>query len=71
MSAADTNLNLAECIKSTSDFGVTHIHNVCSGAVAHIAWGHIEWLTLFGVSALALSFFLMMSSLGFLIWSDR
>jgi len=43
--ADETNLNFAECIKETSDFGVTHVHNVCSGTLTHLQWGSADWTT--------------------------
>jgi hypothetical protein len=40
---SDTNLNIAECLRTSSDFGVNHIHNVCNGAVTAVPWGSADW----------------------------
>lgn len=49
--ATDANLNFAQCIKSTADFGVSHIHNVCTGSVSHLAWGSADWALCIGLLA--------------------
>jgi hypothetical protein len=38
------NANLAECLKSVGNIGYTSVHNVCSGTVTVVPWGHVDWL---------------------------
>lgn len=40
----NVNLNAANCLKSVSDFGVEHVHNICTGTITDVPWGSADWL---------------------------
>lgn len=60
---ADTNVNLAVCIQKTTDFGVSHIHNVCSGAITDVAWGSVDWMLCIGLIGFGVAMTAMMGGL--------
>lgn len=37
------NLNSADCLQTVNDIGVSHIHNICTGAVIDVPWGSLDW----------------------------
>jgi hypothetical protein len=41
---SDTNINFAKCLQETTDWGVSHIHNVCNGSVTDVPWGSMNYL---------------------------
>jgi hypothetical protein len=45
----DLNVNLAKCLKESTDFGVNHIHNICTGSVVDVPWGSVDWLLCIGL----------------------
>lgn len=49
-----TNLNFAQCIKQSNNFGSTMIQNICDGSTAIVPWGSLDWLGFFGLCAFAL-----------------
>lgn len=46
-------LNLAKCIKVSTNFGYTIYHNICSATSVRVYWGFFDWLVmgLFGLFA--------------------
>lgn len=47
-------VNAVDCIQITTDFGVTHYHNICTGEVQHLAWGSFDWALVGGMALLIL-----------------
>lgn len=68
--ATDANLNFAQCIKSTADLGVTHVHNICTGTVTHLSWGSVDWLAFIGFGSLVTAAALTFLALGVMIVRD-
>jgi hypothetical protein len=52
--AEDLNLNVAKCLREVTDFGVNHIHNICSGVVIDVPWGSVDWTLAIGGGAFGL-----------------
>lgn len=44
--------NAAECIKTMSDWGVNHVHNICAGTVQDLPWGTADWFVYVGATAI-------------------
>lgn len=66
----DQNINFAVCLKDATDFGVTHVHNVCTGTVQHIAWGSADWALAAGLTAGAAVFVLLFASMAVMMIRD-
>ncbi len=66
----ELNMNLAKCLQSTNDWGVTHYHNICSGKVIDVPWGAADWAGVSVLSALGFMFCLMMAGMAFVIIRD-
>lgn len=66
----DINQNIAQCIKTTTDFGANVVHNVCNGTTQIVPWGSFDWVgvTLLTIGAAA-SIFLIVA-LGRAMWRD-
>lgn len=66
----DINQNIAECIKTTSDFGSNVVHNVCNGTTQVVPWGSFDWVgfTLLTVGACAVIF--LIAAFGRVVWND-
>ena len=53
------NLNTAQCIKETSNFGSNIYYNICDGSNHLVPWGTLDWvmpilgITLIGTAILA------------------
>ena len=67
---SDHNVNLAECLKTVSDFGVNHIHNVCSGSITDVPWGSVDWLGFFGIAGFIIAVILMFGAMATMIIRD-
>jgi len=55
----NVNLNSADCIYEVSDFGVNHIHNICTGTVTDLALGLGSYAS-FAIIVLSLLFMILM-----------
>ncbi len=44
MSATDTNINLAMCLKSQMNIGEEIVHNICNGTISVVPWGTADWI---------------------------
>lgn len=44
--STDTNVNLnaSDCLRSVSDIGSTHVHNICTGTITDVPWGSADWM---------------------------
>lgn len=49
----NANVNLASCIKETSNIGSNTYHNICNGTQRVVEWGTGDWLGAIGLSILA------------------
>ena len=72
MNTPDGNLNLntADCLRSASDFGVTHVHNICTGAVTDVPWGSLDWVAAFAVATIIIFVLGIFTMLGRMLWRD-
>jgi hypothetical protein len=66
----DHNVNLSKCIQDVTDFGVTHVHNICSGTVTDLPWGSADWCLALVISALGIAFIAMNVALAVTIIKD-
>lgn len=66
----DTNLNIAECIKQTSNFGSTVVHNICNGTTQVVPWGGLDWLVMFGAVLFISAFIFLIAGFGIVVWRD-
>lgn len=66
----DLNINSAECIKSASHFGYTAYQNICNGTAYQVDWGGVDWLILFGATAIVIAFTMMMAGMAVMIFRD-
>jgi len=71
----DVNLNidaqtLAQCLKSTTRFGETVYHNICTGGTNIIPWGSADWALVIILTTIGASFALLLLSFLFAILSD-
>lgn len=71
--STDTNVNLnaADCLRSVSDIGMNHVHNICTGTITDVPWGQADWLL-----AVILTIFLggaglLFIAMGFVIVRDQ
>jgi hypothetical protein len=47
---SNINLNAADCLRSVSDIGSTHVHNICTGAITDVPWGSADWVLVCAVT---------------------
>lgn len=60
-STVTVNQNVAECLKSTFDFGSITVHNICAGTTSVVPWGALDYIgvsMLIGLGGLILLFML-------------
>lgn len=65
------NQNVAQCLRSQSDFGGTTIHNLCSGATTYVPWGSADWALAAGLIALCAAFTCFLAGAGISMWRMR
>ena len=70
MADSTINATIAHCMKSVHDFSVTHVHNICTGAITDVPWGMVDWFAIIGATGIGAGMFLMASSLGIMMWRD-
>lgn len=68
--ASDVNLNHANCIQTVSDFGMTTVHNICTGAVSEVPWGSADWVAAFGIIAVGIILIGLFGSMAISIWRE-
>lgn len=66
----DINLNMAKCLQSATDWGVTHVHNICTGKISDVPWGSVDWVFACGVFALGVVFVLVFGGMAVSIIRD-
>jgi len=67
----DINLTHADCLKSMSDFGMTRVHNICTGAITEVPWGTADWTLVIAFCAVAAGVALTFIGMGITIIRDR
>ena len=60
----DQNINFAKCLKDSTDFGATHVHNVCTGTIQHVPWGSADWALAVGLGGFFVAIVLMFGAMG-------
>lgn len=54
METQTVNANVVQCLKEINEIGSTAVQNICTGSVAHVPWGVMDWVANLG---LAVAFF--------------
>jgi len=70
MNASDSNINLnaANCLRSATDIGVTHVHNICNNTIVDVPWGTADWLGALAIGGFAVATITIFVGLGVMMF---
>lgn len=65
---SEISLNHADCLREVRDFGVTTVHNICTGTATDVPWGNVEWMLGIGSVIGAIAIIAMLAGMALVTW---